>query len=146
VATAAYTISLPQAATPTISVAAGSYTAAQTVILSDATAAATIYYTTDGTTPTTASTVYSGPITVSSTETLEAMATASGYLSSAVATAAYTVNISTNPTPFIGSISPASATAGGAAFTLTVYGLQFMASSTVYWGTAALSTTYVNAT
>jgi N-acetylneuraminic acid mutarotase len=146
VASATYTINLPQAATPNISVAAGSYTAAQTVILSDATAAATIYYTTDGTTPTMASTVYSGPITVSSTETLEAMATASGYLSSVVATAVYTVNISTNPTPFIGSISPATASAGGAAFTLTINGLEFTASSTVYWGTTALSTTYVNAT
>ena len=147
VATAAYTISnLPQAATPNFSVAAGAYTAAQTVILSDATAAATIYYTTDGSTPTTSSTVYSGPITVSSTETLEAMATASGYLGSAVATAAYTVSISANPVPFIGSISPASASAGGAAFTLTVNGLQFSSNSTVYWGTTALATTYVSAT
>ena len=146
VATAAYTINLPQTATPTISLAAGAYTAAQTVILSDATAAATIYYTTDGSTPTTSSTVYSGPITVSSTETLEAMATASGYLGSAVATAAYTVSISANPVPFIGSISPASASAGGAAFTLTVNGLQFSSNSTVYWGTTALATTYVSAT
>jgi hypothetical protein len=147
VATAAYTISnLPQAATPTFSVAAGSYTAAQTVILSDATAAAIIYYTSDGSTPTTASTVYNGPITVSSTETIEAIATASGYLNSTAATAAYTINISTNPAPFIGSMTPAYTSAGGAAFTLTVNGLQFTQSSTVYWGTTALATTYVSAT
>ena len=74
------------------------------------------------------------------------MATASGYLGSAVATAAYTVSISANPVPFIGSISPASASAGGAAFTLTVNGLQFTSNSTVYWGTTALATTYVSAT
>jgi hypothetical protein len=83
-------------ATPTLSVTAGTYAAAQTVTISDATANATIYYTTDGTAPTTSSSVYHGPITVSSSETLEAIATASGYTISAVATAAYTINL---PTP-----------------------------------------------
>jgi N-acetylneuraminic acid mutarotase len=145
VATAVYTINLPQAATPTFSVAAGSYTAAQTVILTDATAGATIYYTADGTQPTTSSTVYNGPIAVSSTETLEAMATASGYFQSDVAVTVYTVTISTNPVPVIGSISPASASAGGADFTLMLNGYEFTANSTVYWGTSALATQYVNA-
>jgi N-acetylneuraminic acid mutarotase len=146
VASAGYTINLPQVSTPNISAAAGTYTAAQTVILTDATPAATIYYTTDGTTPTTTSSVYSGPIVVSTTETLEAMAMASGYAQSAVATAAYTVNISTNPVPVISSISPASASAGSATFTLTLNGLEFTTNSTAYWGTSALNTTYVNAT
>jgi hypothetical protein len=90
VATAAYTINLPAAATPTFSVPAGTYTTTQTVTISDATTGATIYYAINGT-PTASSTVYSGPITVSATEALEAMATASGYSNSAVATAAYTL-------------------------------------------------------
>jgi hypothetical protein len=90
VATAAYTID-PVLPTPTLSVAAGTYTTAQTVTISDATAGTTIYYTTNGSTPTTSSTVYSGPITVSSTETLEAIAVESGYTNSALATAAYTI-------------------------------------------------------
>ena len=60
--------------------------------ISDATAGATIYYTTNGTTPTTSSTVYNGPITVSSTETVEAIAVETGYTSSAVATTAYTIS------------------------------------------------------
>ena len=145
VQTAAYTINLP-AATPTFSVAAGTYTTVQTVTISDTTTGATIYYTTNGTTPTTSSSVYSGAITVSSTETLEAIATATGYSTSAVASAAYTINIPTNPVPAISGISPAFTNAGGTVFTLTVNGSGFITGSTVYWGTSALTTTYVSAT
>ena len=96
VASAAYTItsSVPSVATPTFSPAAGSYSSAQAVTISDATSDATIYYTTDGTTPTTTSTKYTGAITVSSTETLEAIAVATG--DSAVASAAYTINSQPN--------------------------------------------------
>jgi hypothetical protein len=81
----------PQAATPTFSVASGTYSSPQTVTIFDATPGATIYYTTDGTTPTTSSKQYTVPLTVSSTETVEAIATASGYTTSAVATATYTI-------------------------------------------------------
>jgi len=77
------------AATPTFSPTAGTYMTAQTVTISDTTAGATIYYTTNGTTPTTASTVYFGAITVPATETIQALAVASGYTNSAVASAVY---------------------------------------------------------
>jgi Legume lectin domain/Chitobiase/beta-hexosaminidase C-terminal domain len=81
----------PAAATPTFSVPAGTYTAVQTVSISDATSGATIHYTTDGTTPTTSSTEYTGPIAVDSTETLEAVAVVGDPTTSAVARATYVI-------------------------------------------------------
>ena len=99
------------AALPTFSVAGGTYTSAQTVAISDATAGATIYYTTDGTTPTSSSTVYSGAISVSTSETLNAIAVASGYSASAVASATYTINLP--PATFTLGAAPASLSVSG---------------------------------
>ncbi|HWM67498.1 MAG TPA: chitobiase/beta-hexosaminidase C-terminal domain-containing protein [Steroidobacteraceae bacterium] len=82
-------------AQPTFAPVAGTYTVAQSVTISDATPGATIYFTTDGTTPTTASTVYTGPISVSASETLEAVAVASGDTPSTVASASYIINTGT---------------------------------------------------
>jgi hypothetical protein len=90
VASAIYTIQ-QQVATPTFNPAAGTYTGSVTVTISDATSGATIRYTTDGSAPTAASAVYTGPIAVSQTTTIRAMATASGMTDSAVASATYTV-------------------------------------------------------
>jgi hypothetical protein len=49
------------------------------------------------------------------------------------------------PPPTITSLSPASATAGSAAFTLIVNGDNFTSTTTVSWGSASLATTYVSA-
>jgi Chitobiase/beta-hexosaminidase C-terminal domain len=84
------------AATPTFSPVAGTYASAQTVTILDSTPSSTIYYTTDGSTPTfpiTGTTQqYSAPITVSASETVKAIATAPGFLTSAVGSAAYTIS------------------------------------------------------
>ncbi len=97
-----YTIA-PVLATPTFSPAGGIYTTAQSVSLSDAVSGATIYYTTNGITPTTASTKYTGtPISVSSTQTIKAIAAASGYTNSAVGTAAYTIQAAASSINFSG--------------------------------------------
>ncbi|MGB7987043.1 MAG: chitobiase/beta-hexosaminidase C-terminal domain-containing protein [Terracidiphilus sp.] len=80
---------------PVISLASGTYITAQSVTISDSTAGTAIYYTTDGTTPTTTSNLYSGAITVPATaplvETLKAIAVAAGYANSSVASAVYTM-------------------------------------------------------
>ena len=95
-------------ATPTFSVTPGTYTTAQLVTISDSTPGANIYYTTTGTTPTSASTAYAAPIKVSSTETIEAIAIASGDATSAVASALYT--IAPPPTTATPTFSPAPGT------------------------------------
>ncbi|MDE3105408.1 MAG: chitobiase/beta-hexosaminidase C-terminal domain-containing protein [Acidobacteriota bacterium] len=96
IAVATYTIAV---STPTFSLAAGNYTTAQTVSIADATPGATIYYTTDGSTPTTSSSVYTAPILISTATTLQAIAVLSGYTNSAVASAAYTIGAATAATP-----------------------------------------------
>lgn len=58
-------------------------------------------------------------------------------------TRAFTVN---NPVPAITSLNPNSAVAGGAAFTLTVNGSNFVSASTVWWNGAQRTTQFVSAT
>jgi len=90
VSSAAYTIT-PPAATPVISPATGTYPAPQTVTLTDGTTGATIYYTTDGSAPTTSSPKYTAAFAVNSTTTIHAMATAPNYSMSAVAASTVTI-------------------------------------------------------
>lgn len=81
---------LPQVATPEISPVSGNFEQPQTVSISCATTGATIYYTTDGTTPTANSTQYTAPFTVNETTTVKAIAVMNGMEDSEVAEATYT--------------------------------------------------------
>lgn len=82
-----------QVATPMFSPVAGTYTEAQNVTITCATAEATIYYTTNGDEPTTSSTEYTAAIPVNESMTIKAIAVKAGMANSAVASAAYTINL-----------------------------------------------------
>ena len=153
VATTTYTINIPPAAaTPTFLPASGTYPSAQNVTISDATMGAKIYYTTDGSTPSSGSTLYSAPIVVNVTKTINAIAMASGYRGSAVASAAYTINIPslTVATP---TFSPAAGTytsaqsvmiadsTAGAVIYYTTDGSAPTPSSTKYTGAITVAST-----
>ncbi|MGO9310322.1 MAG: chitobiase/beta-hexosaminidase C-terminal domain-containing protein [Spirochaetia bacterium] len=80
-------------AAPAFSPAEGVFAAAQSVTLSTSTEGAQIRFTTDGSAPTsTTGTVYSGPIQVSSTTTIRAMASKTGWADSPVVSATYTIS------------------------------------------------------
>ena len=83
-----------QAPAPMITPAGGAYSAAQQITLSD-TIAASIYYSIDGSTPTASSTLYTGPFTLSTAATVQAIASAGGYLQSAVSSATYSFSTQT---------------------------------------------------
>ena len=80
------------AAAPRFSVKPGNYSKTVTLKIKDSTRGAVIYYTTDGWTPTAASTRYMGPITIDSTTTLQAIAISPYGGRSRVVTAVYTLN------------------------------------------------------
>ncbi len=82
-------------ATPAFSPAGGAYATAQSVTLSDSTPNASIYYTTNGTPASTGSTLYTAPIPVASSETIEAVAIAPNFSQSAGALASYTIGSTT---------------------------------------------------
>lgn len=85
-------VPVTQCATPTFSLAQGEYEGTQSVTITCETDGVTIYYTTDGTDPSTTSNVYSDAISVSATQTIKAYAVKDGLTDSEVAEAAYTIS------------------------------------------------------
>lgn len=94
-------------AAPVLSLPAGVYYTKQVVTLSTTAPGATMYYTLNGTTPTTASRKVTGPIAINAAETLMAIAVVPGVDPSAVTSAYYAL---TAPTPVI---APTGATYNG---------------------------------
>lgn len=76
---------------PTFSPTAGTYSSEQSVTISCENEGAIIYYTTDGSDPTTSSAVYSDAITVSQTTTIKAFAKYGEYDESEIVSATYTI-------------------------------------------------------
>lgn len=83
----------PQVGNPVFQPNGGEYTNSVSVTISNVTAGATIYYTTDGTEPTTNSTPYTAAITLNTLgiTTVKAIAVMSGLNDSAVVSADYTI-------------------------------------------------------
>ena len=89
-----YTVPTTQAqvAAPAFNPPAGSYSSTQSVAINTTTAGASIRYTTDGSTPTSSTGIpYSGPVNVSSSMTLKAIAYKAGMTDSTVASASYAI-------------------------------------------------------
>ncbi len=78
-------------ASPTFSVAEGTYASAQSVEISSTTADATMYYTTNGDTPTVSSTLYTGAVDVDQSMTLKAIAVKKGLQNSEIARVDYVI-------------------------------------------------------
>jgi Chitobiase/beta-hexosaminidase C-terminal domain/Clostridial hydrophobic W len=130
------------AAEPTFAPGGGTYTSNQTVTITDDTVGASIYVTTDGTAPSSASPKYTGPITVNATKTVKAIAVASGHTPSAVASAAYTIQ---TPVPtgwqplkniFTGSVNQIVIDAGRVLY-ITTNGGIFKSSDGQTWSSAS---------
>ena len=87
-------LTITNVATPTFSPTPGTYTTDQMVTISTTTSDATIYYTTNGDTPTTHSSVYNSPISVAgngTSMTIKAIAAKTGMNASTIASASYTI-------------------------------------------------------
>ena len=146
VATAAYVLKVY---TPTPSPYPSTYTAAQSVSLSDSAPGVTIRYTLDGSTPTATSPVYSTPFNVSTQTTLKTYATKGGWTDSDVFSGTYFFNYGTLASP---TVSPAAGTyttsvsvtlscAAGATARYTTDGSTPVVTSTAYSAPIVLSVT-----
>ncbi len=115
--------------------------------LTDSTPGATIYYTTNGTTPTTASTPYTGAIPVSTTTTINAIAVGGNFGPSAVASGTYTIRAATpsmSPTPYTYTTAQTvtlTDSTPGATIYYTTNGTTPTTASTPYTGPITVSTT-----
>jgi len=81
----------PTVATPQFTPPSGQYFGSVNVTIATATAGASIYYTTDGSEPTQQSTLYTAPVSITSTTTLRARAFSDGLDPSSIAQAVYTI-------------------------------------------------------
>ena len=111
VATASYVLDYGTLAPPVASPPGGTYSEPQLVTLTAA-AGATIRYTLDGSQPTEASSVYTAPLTVSTTTTLQARAFRVDWTPSLSAVEIYTLANDATPPTITATVSPAANAAG----------------------------------
>ncbi len=104
VVTGTYSIKYPAAAEPMFSILAGTYNGDITLSLSSATPGAVIYYTTDGSDPTSASNVYAGPIQISgdgTVMTVKAFAVKAGTENSSIVKSYYKIDYNYDPSQYM---------------------------------------------
>jgi hypothetical protein len=87
---------LSTAATPAFSPLSGTYSNSLLVTLASSTTGAKIYYTRDGSDPTTNATLYAGAFSLLTNATIKAKATATGMTDSSIASASYAFSYPTN--------------------------------------------------
>jgi len=118
---------------------AGTYGSAQSVTMTCSTAGSAIFYTTDGSTPTPSSTRYTGPINVSASTTLKALATASGLTTSSVESGDYFI-INQVSTPVISPDGGLFSTAQSATITTPTPGatIRYTSDGSVPTGTSTI--------
>lgn len=140
VSTATFTFT-SQTAPVTFSPAGGTYGSAQSVTLSDVDTSAKIYYTTDGSTPSASSTLYTAPISVTVSKTIKAIAIDPALQNSNVTTAVYTIQVGGNTINFgSGFSSPAGLQFNGSAVATNDTRLQLTdgglnEAGSVFWNT-----------
>jgi hypothetical protein len=83
-----------QLSAPVIAPASGAYGAPIMVVMSESASGASIYYTTDGTTPNAGSKLYTGPFSVTSSTSIQAIAIAGSIKASSVVSVQYSVQVS----------------------------------------------------
>lgn len=109
---------VPIASTPVFTWGGGVSSGMQIVAISSSTIGSDIYYTLDGTTPTVSSTLYTGPISISSDKTIKAIAVKGGYANSAVGSATCPTNPSQTFTLTVNSGTGTGNYAAGARITI----------------------------
>jgi hypothetical protein len=128
------------AATPVFTPGSGVSVGARMVTITDATPGATIYYALHGAIPTTASSKYTGPIQVTATGTVRAIAVATGYSQSLTASATYTIeNQAAAPLFSLPAGTYSSIQTVSLASAYALHGVIPTASSTVYAGPITVS-------
>lgn len=125
------------------------YTAAQAVTLSTPTPGVVIRYTTDGSTPTAASTVYTGPVNISTATVLNAVGFKTDWSDSAVSSGTYTMNFGTLAAPtadqatgtYVDVVNVALSSVSGATIRYTTNNTAVQTNSAIYTTPLAIDVT-----
>jgi alpha-tubulin suppressor-like RCC1 family protein len=145
IVTAVYTMTV---AWPSITPNGGTYTSAQTVSISTTSPGVTLRYTTDNSTPTEASPIYSTPLQISTTTTVKAIGFRTGWSNSLLRSATYQMNFGSLDAPvlapgegtYTSSVTVTITALAGASIRYTTNGMPPNAFSTLYTGPLTIAT------